>query len=125
MAAILRVNHVNVTVPMGKEKECQEFYEGILGLKRADRPAEITGPGLWYDFDADNQLHISFSEHPRSEQLSDHFAVEVDDMAGFIERLHRHGIETRGPNQMQYDNSERLFFRDPFGNHIELVHYKR
>jgi catechol 2,3-dioxygenase-like lactoylglutathione lyase family enzyme len=125
MPSILRVNHINVTVPADKQKECEEFYEGVLGLKKGWRPEEITGPGLWYDFDAEHQLHISFSEHPRNEQVSDHFAAEVDDMSEWIERLKGHGIKTRGPNQMGYDNSERLFFRDPFGNHIELVHYKK
>lgn len=125
MATILRVNHVNVTVPKGREKEVEEFYEGILGLKRAWRPAEITGPGIWYDFGAEHQLHISFSDSPRKELVSDHFAVEVDDVEEIIERLKSHGYEVRGPNQMQYDNSERVFTRDPFGNHIEFVHYKR
>lgn len=125
MAMVLRVNHVNITAPKGKEKECAEFYEGVLGLKKAYRPPEITVPGVWYDFGAANQLHIVFSSDYRGDLVGDHFAVEVDDMAGLVQRLKASGIEVRGPNPMTYDNSERAFCRDPFGNQIEFMYYHK
>lgn len=123
MPKLMRVHHVNITVPTGNEKECAAFYEGLLGLKRAFRPTEIDVPGIWYDLGNDNQVHVVFSGHFRQETVGDHFAVEVDDMDALLSSLRAHDVEVRGPNSMNYDRSQRAFCRDPFGNQIEFMYY--
>jgi len=123
---LLRIHHVNISIPKGKEAECTQFYEQLLGLTKAVRPdPEISVPGVWYDVGPQNQLHIVYSDNFRGEQSGDHFAVEVVDMKGLLQRLRAGEVEVRGPNHMQYDNSERYFCRDPFGNQIEFMSYNK
>jgi len=123
---LLRIHHVNISIPKGKEKECSQFYEQLLGLTKAVRPdPEISVPGAWYDIGPQSQLHIVYSDNFRGESSGNHFAVEVVDIGPLLQRLRSGEIELRGPNHMQFDNSERYFCRDPFGNQIELMSYNK
>lgn len=125
MVTALRVNHVNISIPKGREDECTAFYEGVLGLRRAWRPDEIRGPGVWYEIGGEPQLHIGYTDNFSGNLMGNHFAIEIDDRDGLIERLKSHGIEIEGPNHMMYDNSDRLFCRDPFGNRLEFIYYRK
>ena len=124
--ALLRIHHVNISIPKGREEDCDQFYEGLLGLRKALRPdREISAPGVWYDIGPQSQLHIVYSDNFRGESSGNHFAVEVVDIGPLLQRLKAGEIEVRGPNHMGFDNSERYFCRDPFGNQIEFMSYNK
>ena len=123
---LLRIHHVNISIPKGREEDCDQFYEGLLGLRKALRPdREISAPGAWYDIGPQGQLHIVYSDNFRDELTGNHFAAEVDDMHELLRRLTARGIEVRGPSHMGYDDSDRYFCRDPFGNQIEFMSYNK
>ncbi len=96
------------------------FYEGLLGLQRADRPLKF--PGLWYQIGA-VQLHLIQAPHVvNCQQDGDrwgrnpHVALGVTDLAAMRHKLAAAGI----PYQVSASGRAAIFVQDPDGNLIEL-----
>ena len=73
-----RLDHIQICIPVGKEKEAREFYTGIIGLTEIPKPqALVPNGGLWYQI-ADIQFHIGVeSEMNKSKR---HPAFEVTNL---------------------------------------------
>ena len=99
------------------------FYEGIMGLQRAERP-EMGLPGAWYQI-GESQLHLIQTPEgvdvgTRPGELSPiagHLALRVDDFEAARIRFAEHDIEILdlGPQGDQF------WVRDPDGNTIEIT----
>ncbi|HVT22566.1 MAG TPA: VOC family protein [Mycobacteriales bacterium] len=115
----LRLHHVNIVVKPGQTRQVFEFYTGVLGLERADKPVDGTSPGgAWFNIDDATQLHIS--ERDDAVMHADlHFALVVDDFDGVLARLAEAGAEWR--EQPDLFGGRRGSTRDPVGNRIELL----
>ena len=95
-------------------EQSRRFYEGILGLKPAPRPA-LGIPGMWYALGR-GQLHLIQSEATmpgRIDPTGPHFAIEVDDLGEVRRCLNEAGIE-------MLDLGAQLWILDPDGNTVEL-----
>lgn len=91
------------------------FYTEVLGLaERTDRPDFGFG-GAWLDL-AGQQLHLI--EVPVPDDLGQHFAIEVDDLAEAVAEVRGHGVEVSDPSPV--GTSLQAFLHDPSGNRIEL-----
>ena len=114
----MRLQHANVVVPPGTTEDVAAFYEHVLGLRRIPKPAALAGRGgAWFDVDGYAQLHLSERDgerHPDS-----HFALVVDDFAGTLAALARHGAPWT--EQEDVFGGRRGFTRDPAGNRVELL----
>lgn len=73
---------------------------------------------IWFQM-GDIQLHI------RAEDVHDisqrHPAFEISDLQAVRAMLQAQGIEIK--NESKIPGRDRLSFRDPFGNRIELIEY--
>lgn len=104
-------------VPQGAKEEARRFYGQLLGLQEiaGDHPRNA----MWFEI-ADIQLHIREEEQggPLSER---HLAFEVGDLEEAELYLRRKGIPIAYSSDI--GGRKRFFFRDPFGNRIELLYY--
>ncbi|MEO8665522.1 MAG: VOC family protein [Ignavibacteria bacterium] len=119
MSAIkyIRLDHVQLCIPKGKEDEARKFYSGILGLKEIPKPAElIKNGGLWFEI-TDIQLHIGTEDEVNNSKR--HPAFEIEDMSHTGKYLEEKGIEIK--EEIQIPGQNRFSFKDPFGNRIEFL----
>lgn len=114
----------HVSFPVHDLAAARRFYGGILGLEEIERPDMGRVQGVWYQAGA-AQVHLivplqgaDVGRPPgKAQPLGNHTAFAVDDYAGTLEALKRHGLdvlETR-PEIGQ------MWVQDPSGNVIELI----
>jgi hypothetical protein len=113
----LRIDHVQICIPKGKEKEAAQFCREIIGLEEIPKPEELlANGGLWFQL-ADIQLHIGTENQINHSKRHPEF--EVSNLSAAQEYLEKHGVrikkETQIPAQMRFS------FIDPFDNRIELL----
>jgi predicted enzyme related to lactoylglutathione lyase len=115
--AVLKIDHVQISIPWGKVAEAITFYEGVLQFARVPKPAELNQRGAWLTQGPVN-LHLGeakeFEPSPRA-----HPALLVDNIDALLENAQRGGYQLRhddGPT-----GYKRASVFDPFGNRIELM----
>lgn len=113
----IKLDHIQICIPPGKEEEARKFYTDILGLNEIQKPAAlIPNGGLWFEA-ADIQLHIGTeSESCRSKR---HPAFEIENLNEVRKYLEANMIRVQNENQIP--GIYRFSFFDPFGNRIELL----
>ena len=117
---ISRLHHVSLIV--SDTNRSLEFYCGIMGLERVERP-DLGFPGAWLQV-GDQQIHLlelpnpdSTDNRPRHGGRDRHTAFSVHDLDLLRQRLHEAGIDY----SMSKSGRIALFCRDPDGNTIELI----
>jgi catechol 2,3-dioxygenase-like lactoylglutathione lyase family enzyme len=117
MIKFKRLDHVQICIPVGKEREARQFYTDIIGLAEIPKPDElIPNGGLWYQI-ADIQLHIGTENETGKSKR--HPAFEVEDIHLARTHLENHGVKLREDKQVP--GQMRFSFIDPFDNRIELL----
>jgi catechol 2,3-dioxygenase-like lactoylglutathione lyase family enzyme len=106
-ARLVGINHVALEV--GDLDEALAFYGELLAIERVDRE-----PGVAF-IDMGDQLIAPSEGRAQPPDRARHFGLVVDDKDAVLAALERAGVEASpGP---------RLDFRDPWGNHIQVVAY--
>ena len=111
--------------------KAEAFYGDLLGLRNDETRPHIPGiPGFWAKLpgrDPDQQIHIFGAEGASPVARSDkqdptraHIALLVEDIDEAREELTRSGVEFWVYESLVGNNSDQVFFEDPFGNMIEL-----
>ncbi|MFI5152705.1 MAG: hypothetical protein ACHQET_05180 [Chitinophagales bacterium] len=117
MIKFLRLDHVQICIPKGKEHEARKFYTEMIGLNEIPKPAPLLpNGGLWYQI-ADIQLHIGTENEINKSKR--HPAFEVSNLEQAKKYLIENGIATK--EEIQIPGQKRFSFIDPFGNRIELL----
>jgi ADP-ribose pyrophosphatase YjhB (NUDIX family)/catechol 2,3-dioxygenase-like lactoylglutathione lyase family enzyme len=112
------IHHVQLTVPTASLEDAMHFYRDVLGLPLAPRPDDLGRHGYWFRvFDRD--LHLGVEENVDRHATRAHVAFKVTDVPAMKAKLEAAGIKTSVPAGMA--GYERLHFRDPFGNMVELL----
>lgn len=56
---VVRLDHVQLAMPAGREAEAVAFYEGILGIAQVPKPDHLaTRGGCWFE-DGDLKVHLA------------------------------------------------------------------
>lgn len=117
---VVRINHVNVTVPAALELATKQFYGDVLGLRQIPKPE---GPrknvGAWYEIGG-LQLHLSIEDGAQNRASERHVCYQVADIASAKLHFQTAGIEVI-PDQDPVRGGSRFFARDPGGNLIEVT----
>jgi catechol 2,3-dioxygenase-like lactoylglutathione lyase family enzyme len=112
-----RLDHVQICIPTGKEKEARRFYSNIIGLTEIPKPeALIPNGGLWYQV-ADIQLHIG--TETTTGKSKRHPAFEISNLDEVRQYLIGNGVEIK--DEIQIPGQMRFSFIDPFDNRIEFL----
>ena len=117
MIKFIRLDHIQICIPSGKENEARQFYTEVIRLAEIPKPQElIPNGGLWYQI-ADIQLHIGTENEINKSKR--HPAFEVEDIQTARLHLEKNGIQIK--EEIQLPGQIRFSFRDPFDNRIELL----
>jgi glyoxylase I family protein len=117
---ICSLHHVSLIV--SDTDKSLEFYCGILGLERVERP-DLGFPGAWLQV-GDQHIHLlelpnpdSTDNRPLHGGRDRHTAFSVQGLDLLRQRLHEAGIDY----SMSQSGRKALFCRDPDANAVELI----
>jgi catechol 2,3-dioxygenase-like lactoylglutathione lyase family enzyme len=107
------------------------FYRDALGLVEIERPSSFAFAGAWFRAGADEVHLIAESDTTMRAGgaetgpgigvgLVTHLALEVEDLAGMLDRLQEHGVQVRGGPMPRGDGVEQAFVLDPDGYVVEV-----
>ena len=115
---ILRLDHVQIAIPVGGEARAREFYTGVLRLTEVAKPPEMAGRNsLWFISGRVNlHLGIEADFHPAKRA---HPALIVDDLDDIVAACEGAGLATKPDTS--FNNFRRVHIFDPFGNRLELM----
>jgi len=116
---VLKVDHVQITIPKTAESAAREFYCEFLGLKEIPKPESLLGRGgLWLDVGG-FPVHIGTESDFDRTRTKAHVAYRVENLTAWRNRLEARGIEIL--DGISIPDCERFEFRDPFGNRVEFL----
>ena len=105
-------------MPGGGEAAAQEFYEGLLGLRRVPKPPHLERRGgCWFE-NANVKVHLGVDADFRPARKA-HPALVVEGLGPLVERLRAAGVTVRDDEPLAA--YVRAYVDDPFGNRIELL----
>lgn len=114
---IQRLDHIQITVPVGGEDKAREFYSSVLGMKEIEKPESLKpNGGVWFSV-AGIQVHIGVEQAQTPSKR--HPAFEVDSIANARQHLLNHGVRVQDDTPIP--GVQRFSCFDPFGNRIELL----
>jgi catechol 2,3-dioxygenase-like lactoylglutathione lyase family enzyme len=118
---MLRLQHVSLPYPQGRQDDVRAFYGELLGLEEKPVPETIAHLDLvWFQAGSDEmELHFLPDEVAPDPRARRHFCLEVDELDEWRARLAGAGLEIT--DQEPIPNRPRFFARDPFGNLIEFT----
>lgn len=117
----MRIDHVQIAMPAGREAEARAFFGGLLGLTELPKPADLAARGgCWFSLGA-NELHLGVDPDFRPAKKA-HVALVTDDLAGLRTRLVASGCVINDDKPV--DGRQRFFTEDPFGNRLELLQFE-
>ncbi len=116
MIHFTRLDHILISIPEGKIDEARAFYGRTLNL--TEIPGTHPGGAIWFAI-AGIQLHLR--EEAGGNLSLRHPAFEVTDLEAAKRELEQEGIVLSFSSDI--DGRQRFFFRDPFGNRLELLQF--
>ena len=117
MTEILRIDHVQLAMPAGREAEAREFYSGLLGIPEIVKPPQLAERGgVWFEIGS-VKIHLGVEMDFRPARKA-HPALLVHDLRGLVKRLCEARVDVlEDPLEGRF----RVYIADPFGNRIELM----
>ena len=119
---MLRIDHIQLAMPSGRETEAAAFYEGILGIPQVPKPAHLAvRGGCWFE-SGQTKIHLGVESEFRPAKKA-HPALIVDDLRGLVNALELNGHEVVDDEPLE--GYSRVYAADPFGNRIEFMQPNR
>jgi len=118
MVQIVRLDHVQLAMPTGREAEAIAFYDEVLGIPHVAKPAHLAARGgCWFER-GDLKVHLGVEQDFRPATKA-HPAFIVEDVRGLAGTLAAAGF--RVVDDEPLEGYDRIYADDPFGNRIELM----
>jgi len=115
---IVRLDHVQLAMPAGREAEAIAFYEGLLGIPHVPKPPHLAvRGGCWFERD-ELKVHLGVDKDFRPATKA-HPAFIVEDVRAVAAAVAAAGH--RVVDDEPLEGYERVYVDDPFGNRIELM----
>ena len=116
--SIVRLDHVQLAMPAGREAEAVAFYEGVLGIPHVPKPDHLAvRGGCWFE-DGELKVHLGVDADFRPAAKA-HPAFIVDDVRGIATAVAATGLPVNDDEPV--DGFERVYVSDPFGNRLEFM----
>lgn len=119
---IVRLDHVQITIPEGAESAARIFYMDVLGLSEIEKPEALKPRGGFWLNAGDRQVHVGVESGVDRRNTKAHVAFEVIDLERAKAELSSIGIEIA--ESIPIPGLDRFEFRDPFGNRLELLQFR-
>lgn len=114
----LAIDHVQLAMPPGGEKQARHFFGEVLGMTEVNQPAELAKRGGCWFVSGAVQVHLGVETDFRPAKKA-HPALRCQDYATMLARLRSHGLQVIEANDIP--GVLRCHVFDPFGNRIELL----
>jgi catechol 2,3-dioxygenase-like lactoylglutathione lyase family enzyme len=112
---ITALDHVQVAMPAGGERDARDFYSGLLGLDELEKPA--ARGGAWAALPDGPQLHLGVEDPFRpNRKAHPAFVTSLDELA---ERMEAGGLPVRWDEELA--PRRRFYGEDPFGKRLEVL----
>jgi catechol 2,3-dioxygenase-like lactoylglutathione lyase family enzyme len=119
---ILKLDHVQLAMPSGKEDAARAFYQDTLGIPEQIKPRHLAARGgCWFER-GPLKVHLGVEKDFVPARKA-HPAFVVEDLPNLVARLERAGY--RVVEDQPLEGFERRYVDDPFGNRIELMEPSR
>jgi catechol 2,3-dioxygenase-like lactoylglutathione lyase family enzyme len=116
---ILRLHHVQITIPTDGETIARAFYLDLLGLIEIPKPDSLKARGGFWLSLAGQEIHVSCEDNVNRLATKAHIAYEVSNLEFWRSKLQAAGFELF--DGVPIPGFDRLETRDPFGNRLELI----
>lgn len=114
---IIRLDHIQLAMPPGREAEARLFYEGSFGIPEVPKPTHLAARGgRWFEHRC-LKVHLGVEEDFFPARKA-HPAFLIDDLRPLIALLKKKYETFQDQPLPGYD---RVYVKDPFGNRIELM----
>ncbi len=114
----LRIDHVQLALPVGAEATAVAYFVDVLGMEQLPKPEPLASRGgAWFQAGA-VVLHLGVEADFRPARKA-HPAIVVDGLDALADRLLTAGYEVRWDHELP--DVRRFHTDDPFGNRIEVV----
>jgi catechol 2,3-dioxygenase-like lactoylglutathione lyase family enzyme len=112
------LDHIQIAMPAGAETAARAFYQDLLGLPEAAKPASLAKRGgAWFQGDG-FQVHLGVEAdfHPARKA---HPCFQVTDLDGLQQALETAGVPVTPDSEIP--GVRRFYAADPFGNRLEFM----
>ncbi len=114
---IVRIDHVQLAMPAGREHDARRFYGNLLGIPEMPKPPELAARGgAWFEH-GDLKVHLGVDKQFVPARKA-HPAFIVTDLPALVAKLRAAGTAVQDE---PLDGYRRVYVDDPFGNRIELL----
>lgn len=112
-------DHVQITMPEGREDEARTFFGDLFGLPEIEKPENLAKRGgVWFVLPDGRQLHLGVEE-PFVPNKKAHPAFIVDGLDELAASLETYGYPMKWDEELL--PRRRFYGEDPFGNRIEFM----
>jgi len=116
--AIVRIDHVQLAMPAGREDDARRFYRDLLGIPEKEKPPALAARGgAWFER-GDLKVHLGVDKQFVPARKA-HAAFIVSELAALIATLKAAGVPVRDDGPLE--GYLRVYADDPFGNRLELL----
>jgi len=115
---VVAIEHVQLAMPEGGEKQARRFYSELLGITETPKPPHLAvRGGCWFEQGA-LKVHLGVEKIFQPAKKA-HPAFVVEDLPALKAKLAAAGFTPREDEALEgYD---RCYVDDPFGNRLELM----
>lgn len=114
----VRLDHVQLAMPVGREADARRFYGELLGMHELAKPAKMAvRGGCWFQ-SGDVQLHLGAEADFRPARKA-HPALVCASYDALLERLRAANVTVTETDELP--GVRRCHIDDVFGNRIELI----
>jgi catechol 2,3-dioxygenase-like lactoylglutathione lyase family enzyme len=118
---IVRIDHVQITVPREVEAEALRFYGEVLGLERIPKPPEAAKRGGAWFRHGGMQVHVSLeSADPAQHESRRHVCYAVANLDEARAALEGAGVAILDDPRPE-PGLARFYVFDPGGNRVEIA----
>lgn len=115
------LDHVQLTAPIGEEKEVRHFFVEVLGCPEIEKPESLSHfESLWFDIGR-SIFHVGMEEDFHAEKRG-HPAINVRSLDELMKRFDQFGISYKEDENMPGAN--RLYTYDFFGHRMEFLEWQ-
>ncbi len=115
------LHHINLTIPIGSEEQCRNFWGTILGMVELGKPPVLAARGGCWFRGGGLEVHLGVGKD-FSPIRKAHPGILVSDLASFAEHLQKHGVPVTWDDN--FPGFHRFYSEDPFGNRLEFLQPK-
>jgi 2-phosphosulfolactate phosphatase len=113
-------DHIQLSMPAGREIEARAFYLDLLGLSEEPKPAPLVASGECWFMGQGCLLHVGVDPDFRPQRKA-HVAFTVGDVRGLAARVGAAGFPVHWDDAVP--DVARFYTADPFGNRLEFMQH--